>query len=82
MSTAEIITLIVVVIMIMCYIWIILSEVKKLDKDNQPKKPENWYWEKRTDFTGKTYYFPKHREQHTCKCNHFKNHRHDISGQD
>jgi flagellar basal body-associated protein FliL len=51
-------------------------------KYKQPKKPVTWYWEKRTDFTGKTYYFPKHREQHTCKCNHHKNHRHDISGQD
>lgn len=54
----------------------------KLADPKPRQKPENWYWEKRTDFTGKTYYFPKHREQHSCKCNHHKNHCHDISGQD
>ena len=81
MDTSEWITIVAGVIGLIAA-FLLYVAITNEDKRKQPKKPVTWYWEKRTDFTGKTYYFPKYKENHSCKCNHFKHERHDIPGQD
>lgn len=66
--TYVIISLGVVIIMI-CLLFA-FKPAKKYKQDD-----EYWYWEERTDFSGKKYMFPRRKSS----CNHFKSHSNDIS---